>query len=136
MKILVCYDGTKYSEKALLHACELARNFKSSISLIYVVDSSIGLDVFDRKEYLEILRNYGKKVLQKGGWIASQKGIDVKILLKEGKVVDQILKTAKKDGYNLIVAGSKGLGTFSKIFLGSVSSKLAHSSLCSILIVK
>ena len=135
-KILVCCDGTKYSEKALLHACEMAKDTLSQISLIYVVDSAIGLDVFDRKEYLKILRNYGKKILDKFELIALKKGIKVKTVMKEGKVADQIINYSKKEKFNLIIVGSKGLGSFSKFFLGSVSNKLANKSSCSILIVK
>ena len=135
-KILVCCDGTKYSEKALLHACDMAKESHSQISIIYVVDSALGLDVFDRKEYLKILRKYGEKILNKFEVIATKKGVDVKTIMKEGKVADQIINYAKKEKFNLIVVGSKGLGSFSKFFLGSVSNKLANKSLCSILIVK
>ena len=82
-KILVCCDGSKYSERAITHACNLAKNDGSSLSLIYVVDRSVGLDLFDRREYLEILKNYGAKVLKKARWVASQKGVKAKTVLKE-----------------------------------------------------
>ena len=135
-KILVCCDGSKYSEKALLHACKLAKINKSRISLIYVVDKTIGLDIFDRREYLKVLRNYGKKVLKKASEFTSEREIPSDQVFKEGKVADEIIKFAKKGNYNLIVAGSKGLGKFTKLFLGSVSHKLANQSKCSVLIVK
>jgi nucleotide-binding universal stress UspA family protein len=57
-------------------------------------------------------------------------------VLKEGKVADQIVKYAKKGNFKLIVVGSKGLGAVSRLFLGSVSTKLAQHSPCSVLIVK
>jgi len=135
-KILVCCDGSKYSERAITHACNLAKNDGSSISLIYVVDRSVGLDLFDRREYLMILKNYGAKVLKKARWIASQKGVKAKTVLKEGKVANEIVKYAKKGNFRLIVIGSKGLGAVSRLFLGSVSTNLAQHSLCSVLIVK
>lgn len=135
-KILVCCDGSKYSERAITHACNLAKNDGSSLSLIYVVDRSVGLDLFDRREYLEILKNYGAKVLKKARWVASQKGVKAKTVLKEGKVANEIVKYAKKGNFRLIVIGSKGLGAVSRLFLGSVSTNLAQHSLCSVLIVK
>ncbi len=135
-KILVCCDGSKYSERAITHACNLAKNDGSSLSLIYVVDRSVGLDLFDRREYLMILKNYGAKVLKKARWIASQKGVKAKTVLKEGKVANEIVKYAKKGNFRLIVVGSKGLGAVSRLFLGSVSTNLAQHSLCSVLIVK
>ena len=135
-KILVCCDGSKYSERAITHACNLAKNDGSSLSLIYVVDRSVGLDLFDRREYLMILKNYGAKVLKKARWTASQKGVKAKTVLKEGKVANEIVKYAKKGNFRLIVVGSKGLGAVSRLFLGSVSTNLAQHSLCSVLIVK
>jgi nucleotide-binding universal stress UspA family protein len=135
-KILVCCDGSKYSERGINHACNLSKNNGSSLSLIYVVDRSVGLDLFDRREYLKILKNYGIKVLKKARWIASQKGVKANTVLKEGKVADQIVKYAKKGNFKLIVVGSKGLGAVSRLFLGSVSTKLAQHSPCSVLIVK
>jgi nucleotide-binding universal stress UspA family protein len=136
LKILVCCDGSKYSERAIIHACNLAKNDASNLSLIYIVDRSVGLDLFDRREYLKILKNYGTKVLKKASWIASQKGVSANTVLKEGKVADEIVKYAKKENFKLIVVGSKGLGAVSRLFLGSVSTKLAQNSHCSILIVK
>jgi nucleotide-binding universal stress UspA family protein len=135
-KILVCCDGSKYSERAINHACNLAKKDGSSLSLIYVVDRSVGLDLFDRREYLKVLKNYGVKVLKRSGWIISQKGVKGSTVLKEGKVADEIVKYAKKGNFQLIVVGSKGLGAVSRLFLGSVSTKIAQHSLCSVLIVK
>lgn len=135
-KILVCCDGSKYSEKAISKACVVAKTFDSELSLIYVVDKSPGLDIFDRKEYLKILRKYGKKVLSKAELITTKNKVKSKSYLKEGKVADEITKFAKKGNYDLIVVGSKGLGAITKFFLGSVSNKLANQSQCSVLIIK
>jgi len=136
MKILVPLDGSKYSEKALLHACDMAKNYQSRLILLYVVEKSIPINLLDRKEYLGILRKYGSKVLTKGKEITTKQGVDSKIVMKEGNVANEIVKLAKKEQCNLIVVGSKGLGTTARFFLGSVSNKLANNSPCSILIVK
>ena len=58
------------------------------------------------------------------------------MILKEGNVVNEIVKCAKKEKCNLIVIGQKGLGKTLRLFLGSVSNKLANKSPCSVLIVK
>ena len=135
-KILVCCDGSKYSKKAIAKACDLAKNYESVVSLIYVVDKSVGLDIFDRKEYLKILKKFGQGVLNDAEKIASNRGISTTQILKEGKVADEVIKYAKKEKFDLIVVGSKGLGSVSKFFLGSVSTNLANHSNCSVLIVK
>jgi len=136
MNILVPLDGSKYSEKALLHACNMAKNFQSRLTLLYVVEKSIPVNLLDRKEYLKILREFGNKVLIKGKKTTTQHGVDSKIIIKEGNIPNEIVKLAKKEQCNLIIVGSKGLGATMRLLLGSVSNKLANNSPCSILIVR
>jgi nucleotide-binding universal stress UspA family protein len=136
MNILVPLDGSENSQKALLQACELAKNQKSNLILVYVVDKPISLNLLDRKEYLGILRKFGDKVLVKGKQIAKNQGLDVTTVMKEGNITNEIVKLAKIKKCNLVIVGSKGLGKTARFFLGSVSNKLANNSPCSILIVK
>ena len=135
-KILVPLDGSKYSEKALQRASEVSIGFDSKIILLYVVEKSLPLNLLDRKEYLEILQKFGKKTLKKANDELLKKEITAKTLLKEGNIVSEIEKVAKKEKCDLIIVGNKGLGSVTRLLLGSVSNKLAHSSPCSLLIVK
>jgi len=135
-KILAPIDGSIYSEKSLERACDFADAFGSGLILIYVVEKSIPINLLDRKEYLEILRKFGTNVLEKANKKLSKKGITAKIFLKEGNIVNEIEKTVKKEKCDLIVVGNKGLGSVSRLLLGSVSNKISQSSSCSVLIVK
>jgi nucleotide-binding universal stress UspA family protein len=135
-KILVPIDGSEYSQKALLQACDLAKNYQSNLILVYVVDKPHPLEFLERKEFLGILRKFGKKVLTKGEQTAKNQGLDVTIIMKEGNIANEIIKLAKNKKCNLIIVGSKGLGGTLQFFLGSVSNKLANNSPCSLLIVK
>jgi len=133
---LVPLDGSKYSDKALLHACDMVKNYQARLIILYVVEKSIPINLLDRKDYLGILRKFGNKVLVKAKEIAILRGVDSKIVMKEGNVTNEIVKLAKKEQCNLIIVGSKGLGATARFFLGSTSNKLANNSPCSILIVK
>ena len=135
-KILVPLDGSKYSEKALRRASEISIAFDSKIILLYVVEKSLPLNLLDRKEYLEILQKFGNKTLKKASDILLKKEIIAKTLLKEGNIVAEIEKVAKKENCDLIIVGNKGLGSVTRFLLGSVSNKLAQSSQCSLLIIK
>ena len=134
--ILVPLDGSKYSEKALLRACEIADVFDSKMILVYVVEKSLPINLLDRKEYLTILRNFGKRTLDNANKILSKKGLSAKPLLKEGNIVTEIEKIVKSEKCDLIIVGNKGLGAVTRFLLGSVSNKLAQHSNCSLLIVK
>lgn len=136
MNILVPLDGSKHSEKVLLHACDMAKKYQSRLILLYVVEKSLPLNILDRNEYLKILKNFGQKTLISAKNKTVQQGIDPKIMMKEGNIANEVIKVAKKEKCNLLIVGSKGLGKTLRFFLGSVSSKLANNSPCSILIVK
>ena len=115
MNILVPLDGSKYSEKAVLHACEMAKKYQSRLTLAYVVEKSIPINLLDRKEYLKILREFGNKVLIKGKKIAIQQGVDSKIVMKEGNVANEIIKIAKKEKMQFDYCGQQRSWCHNKI---------------------
>ena len=134
--ILVPLDGSRCSKKALQRAIEIAHAFDSKIILIYVAEKS-SINLLDRKEYMSMLRKFGKKTLDDAKLRATKKGITAKSFLKEGRsIVSEIEKIVKSEKCNLVVVGSKGLGPVTGFLLGSVSNKLAQHSNCSLLIVK
>lgn len=135
-QILVCCDGSKYSEKAIRTACNMAKTYDSELTLIHVIDKTTKSDILAGSEYTEILRKYAKEVMENAQKIASQEGLKPKIITKEGNVANEIVKYSKESKADLIVIGSKGLGAVVKFLLGSISSKIANHSLCSVLIVK
>lgn len=135
-KILVCCDGSKYSENAIRKACDLAEKYNSDLTLIHVIDRTRTSDVFAGNEYTQILRKYAKSTLEKAKKIAKEEGFEPKIVTKEGNVANEIIKFSKEAKTDLIIVGSKGLGAVLKFFLGSVSSKIANHAMCSVLIVK
>lgn len=59
----------------------------------------------------------------------------ISVLLR-GDAAAEIIEYAKTRQVDLIVAGSRGLGTIKGWLLGSVSRKLAHYAPCSVLIVR
>lgn len=135
-RILVCYDGSKYSDDALRQACDLARRYDSALTVIHVIQKTKKSDLLAGNEYTQILRRYAKSALAKAKKIAKEQGFEPKIVTKEGSAANEIIKYSKADKTDLIVVGSKGLGAVLQVFLGSVSSKIADRSLCSVLIVK
>ena len=65
-----------------------------------------------------------------------QFGVQIETLLKEGHVVEEILKTARDGNFDLIVIGARGRSKMKEILLGSVSHGVTIHSPCSILVVK
>ncbi|KMZ67543.1 Universal stress protein family protein [Zostera marina] len=64
------------------------------------------------------------------------KEIKVQTVITDGEPKDVICHAIEQMNIDLAVVGSRGLGTFKRAFLGSVSDYCAHHAKCPILIVK
>ena len=60
----------------------------------------------------------------------------VNTLLKAGDPADVIIKEAEEGEYDILVMGSRGLGTFSRAMLGSVSNKVLNHVGINVLVVR
>lgn len=146
-KILVPLDCSKHAETSLKVAIEIAKKFKSSVSLIHVVASreeycrsgitgkvrvKCNLEVITEKDIPKIC----KALLDISEKTVLAQGVPVKTILKKGKVVEEILNTIKTGKFDLVVMGSRGHGMMKKIFLGSVSSAVAKEGICPVLLTR
>ena len=137
-KILVAIDGSDTSLKALDKAMLLAEQKQSEITLlavgkIFLFPSAVVIDINLIREALE--EQYDE-VLKDAQARVNEKGIASKIVYREGDPAQQILEFANEGDYDLIIMGSRGLGGFKEVILGSVSHKVAQLARCPVLIVK
>ena len=148
-KILVPYDGSKYSTKALTRATELAHNLDSEIILFSVVNvgyvSPPGLlGIIKSKKEKEAIKKWSKsvktdteKMLKNALKKCESKGITASYVISEGEISSKILDFATKKRISLIVIGSHGLHGIGKLkTLGSVSRRVSENAKCPVLIVR
>lgn len=138
-KILIAVDGSKKSKKALSKAEEMGRLSDSNITIITVINTLGSPYVADpkikarlNKENIEYGENILKEALEGFGDYPGS----VHTMLKDGDTGEEIIKEAEDGDYDLVVMGSRGLGTFSRTFLGSVSNRVVNHINKSVLIVK
>lgn len=148
-KILVPYDGSKFSEKALQRAMELAHNLDSEIflfSVVYVdyISPPGMLGLVRTKSEKESVKKWKQKVLtdtekmlKNAAKKCESKGITVHYSYARGNIANEILNYSKKKRISLIVIGSQGLHGIEKIkTLGSVSRRVSEHASCPVLIVR
>lgn len=131
-KILVATDGSHNSERALIEAKKHAEHYGGEITILTVTDP-LGYQT----EYVDaVLETASKTVLKNACKLFEDfKGkIDTK--LRRGDSADEIISEAEEGNYDLVVIGSRGLGAFSRTFLGSVSNKVLNHAKTNVLIVK
>jgi len=139
-KILVPVDGSEYSQKALLKAKELGLKFGSEITILTVVNFLKGT-MYDnnltyKEDFTTLAIQRGEKILEKSHNLIKDYPGTVNTIYKSGDIADEIINMAQKGGFDLVVIGSRGLGTFSRALLGSISTKVVHNIGVSTLVVK
>ena len=146
-KILLPTDGSKNSEKSIVHALHIADKEDSEIIILNVVDSVYltGLpeeDLITKSELL--LEEESKKVTKRFEDIIKQieeeEGIDstnIKITPKtlEGNAADIILKVSDKENVDIIVIASSGKHMLDRFLLGSVTEKTVRHSTVPVLVI-
>ena len=154
-KILVPYDGSAMSDKALEKAVEISKLVEGSrITVIHVIQE-ISTPVFDGAirsprtgemtsfaEYMTALYQEIRDRMQKGlnerkSKIEAQ-GIPIDIFVTKGNPSDKIVEYATNEKVDLVVVGSIGLTGVSKFFkgLGSISRNVSERVSCPVLIIR
>jgi nucleotide-binding universal stress UspA family protein len=137
--ILVPVDGSDNSYRALDAALLLSDKLGSNITVVHVMEQVPITHIESEKLLSELLEAYKKEnqdILSKCSEIATQKGLTIKTLLLQGNPASVILDYSKKEKFELIILGSRGMGKFRELILGSVSSKIVHHSSCAVLLIR
>lgn len=122
-RLLVCIDGSKYSEDAVRYAVDIAKQYDSTISLIYVwiPPSSAGQDMVIPNE----IPDYEMESLKGAEKILNEAGLKYQLIKAIGNPAEEILDESKK-GYDLAILGSRGLGSVERFLIGSITSRVSH----------
>ena len=131
-KILVAVDGSKYADRALEYAVQLAKNYRANLALLHVEEDK--LVRIGGPQVMDCVGTVGECILKDASRKAA--GMSFDKLLKFGSPAETIIKVAKKAGVDLIVVGSRGLSSVQRFLLGSVSDDISLHSMSSVLIVK
>lgn len=139
-KILVAYDGSAGSKKALSWALDLAGKLAIQTILAAVVTEPLGWSQETEPDILvkasEVQRQQLAKLLQEATFQFEQKGFPVASTLVSGSPGDELIECAKREQVDLIVSGTRGYGSSAPLMLGSVAHKLVTYSPIPVVIIK
>jgi nucleotide-binding universal stress UspA family protein len=140
-KILVAYDGSNLSKKALQKAVSLVEesNVSQGMTLeiihVYHYPSVVGTPYFIDTSTSPILIEQAKQVIDNAKTYVPST-LPVKYVLLQGAPAATILQYAEEKQHDLIITGSRGLGTIREFFLGSVSHYIVQNAKVPVLIIK
>lgn len=137
-KILIPLDGSECSERALAEAHHLQEAYQAAVVLMYVVsdpdfDGALGSPSV-MTENIQHDCAEGEAYLEKH---KAQLVGEVTTVVRVGNIANTIIEEADKQGVDLIVMGSQGLGSALRRFLvGSVAKRVLSEAKQSVLIVR
>jgi len=120
-KILLAYDGTPESKRALETATSLCKAFGASLAVVSVVPYHAGrspIDPWDDRE------THAKELIE-ARELLRESGIEAQLLEPVGEPANAIEQIASKGKFDTIVVGTRGQGVLGRLFQGSVSEHVA-----------
>ncbi len=145
--VLVAYDGSDPSKRALDHAAKMAAMFEGELVILTVVpkvsvpvysNAELGAQAMDIASLQERMHENYSQSLKKAE--EDIKGLyphlKIVTILREGRPSSTIVSEADRLGVSLIVMGSRGLGGITGWILGSTSRQVVDQCTKAILIVK
>ncbi len=135
--ILLPFDGSEFSKKALSHAHELAKGESSEITALYVIPRYEEMIGFMKTDSIrESLYKEAERIIEMARTGFSGNGVTIATSIEEGNAGDKIIEIANRLKNDLIVMGSYGWRGVNKAILGSTTERVIMNSSCPILVVK
>lgn len=130
--VLIAFDFSEASRKALHHALAAARHYKAKFYLAHVV-SALGYSIAGKQALhlaVEGAQRDAEKLereLLKDGSLA---GLEHEFIVREGNVWEQLEQVIKEKQVDMVVVGTHGRGGLGKLVLGSVAEQIFRHADC------
>lgn len=142
--ILIAVDGSEHAKKALEVACRLIDQEKATLHILHIPEALShettlvwGIGAVALESSREALEQAGHKIIEQAANAARELGAtDIQTHLSQGDPARIILRQAETLNADAIVLGSRGLGNFAGLMIGSVSHKVTHSAKCTVITVR
>jgi nucleotide-binding universal stress UspA family protein len=135
--IIVALDGSEQSLLALEHARAIAESFISKLILVHAFPHTSDLrDSIEYNNLVALRTKGGQAIIEAARKQLGRTSIEVDEDLLEGPAAEAILSAAAIRNSDLIVMGSRGMGSLKGLVLGSVSTKVFHYAPCPVMVVR
>jgi nucleotide-binding universal stress UspA family protein len=135
--LLVAYDFSEASRKALHHALQIARHYRAKLYLAYVV-SSVGYEIagpgssqLASEASWREARQLETELLKTGALA----GLSYEFIIREGNIWEQLNFIIREKDVDAVVVGTHGRSGLGKLVLGSVAELIFRQADCLVLTV-
>lgn len=134
--ILVGYDGSAQSEKAVAVALSIATNMDSRVLLFAVARPPEPATSVEVHAVLDDAREHYDEGFKRIVAQAREKGIAIETEIAVGHPAEQIIHRAETAKIDLVVLGRRGTSLFEKWILGSVSERVLRYAHCPVMVIR
>ena len=122
LRILVGIDGSNHSDRALLEAVTLAKKFSGSVKVITV--------------YGRGMEKKAREILEHAKFYLENEVEYTMSAILGSNPARALQTTAEHENFDLVIVGSRGLGSKASILLGSISRRVVANTDCNVLVIK
>jgi nucleotide-binding universal stress UspA family protein len=133
MKILVGYDGSDHSKRALERAAALVGD-GDQIVVVAAAEPRVDTGITEGSHLNPSEIERRRRDLEEARAFLSERGIDAETILGQGDPGSVIVNAAKDA--DLVIVGSRGINRVQRLLMGSVSSKVVHRAPSDVLVVR
>lgn len=142
-RILVPVDGSENSTRALKIGLSIAKQRDAKLIILNAIpaprfygESPVATGV--SPNYYEVIEEDSKRIIEDAKKLAGTFGVAVEgvVIRALSSVVQEVVDFAEKENVDLIVIGTRGLGGFKRLMLGSVSTGVVTHAHCNVLVVR
>lgn len=118
VKVLLAYDGSSESNKALKLACELALSMQVKLTVVIIINN---------EERGRELSNEAKEFIE-------PYNLDAEIQWLQGEASEEILKYAENNSFDLIVMGAFGHSRLRELVIGGTTAHIVRKATLPVLL--
>jgi nucleotide-binding universal stress UspA family protein len=142
--ILVVSRMSQYCREAVGIGISLARKYGSQITVLHLVSNPVNMEALNaplpfpdpkNKTYASV-QDEAREELDKILKREISSGLPIKILIKEGRPIDEIVQVVKDEGIDLMVLLAHEEGRLEHLLFGRDNDAVIRRMPCSILLVK
>ena len=142
-RILIPFDGSPSGAEAVRKGAALAVLCGAEVLILTVFHHHSLLEASlsaqrpgESGNVDDVMRDHAREVAEAGRALAHEAGVSgARAFVKGGQPARSIIAFAREHGMDLIVIGSRGLGSIESFLLGSVSHKVTGLADCPVLVV-
>lgn len=131
-KLLLAYDGSDHSRRALKLAAEMTTQFGAALTVLSVVPVRPGRSPVDPWDDSVV---HAEELIEARG-LLREAGVEPNLVESAGNVPETIERYAEAGSFDAVILGSRGLGLVGRALQGSVSEHVATHAATTVVVAR